>query len=248
MDRSGAFETRNNRGYDKMNDQIKQISSDTWAVQDENVRFFILTGAEKALIIDSGISGLDVQQIAREVTDLPLMLLNTHADPDHIAGNGAFAEVYMHPSEAIVFHNMHHGTGMIKPVYEGTKIDLGGRVLEILHVPGHTPGSITVLDIAARCLFGGDPVQENGEIYMFGMHRDLEAYILGLQHLQVQAERFDAIYPSHADMPVSKEMIGKLIEGARQIMTGASIPYEEVERHGMPVRAYDLGFDRVLYM
>ncbi|MBQ9063653.1 MAG: MBL fold metallo-hydrolase [Eubacterium sp.] len=230
-----------------MNYQMTQISSNTWAVQDQNVRFFILTGDERALLIDSGISGLDVRQIAREVTDLPLMLLNTHADPDHIAVNSAFDEFYMHPSEAIVYHNLHHGNGTLKPVYEGTQIDLGGRVLEIIHVPGHTPGSITVLDLAGRCLYGGDPVQENGEIYMFGVHRDLEAYILGLQHLQEYGEKFDMIYPSHADMPVSKKMIVKLIEGARAILSGASVPYEEVDRHGMQVRAYDLGFDRILY-
>ena len=231
-----------------MDYQVIKISPRTWAVQDENVRFFILAGDARALIIDSGISGLDVKQIAREVTDLPLMLLNTHADPDHIAGNRAFDEFYMHPSEAIVYHNLHHGKGTLKPVYEGTQIDLGGRMLEIIHVPGHTPGSITVLDIAGRCLYGGDPVQENGEIYMFGMHRDLEAYILGLLHLQEYGERFDVIYPSHADMLVSKRTITKLIEGARAIFSGKDVPYEEADRHGMRVRAYDLGFDRILYL
>ena len=229
-----------------MNDQMIQISPDTWAVQDQNVRFFILAGSEKALIIDSGISGLNVRQIAREVTDLPLILLNTHADPDHIAGNGAFETFYMHPSEAMVYHNLRHGSGRMIPVYEGSRIDLGERMLEIIHVPGHTPGSITVLDVAERCLYGGDPVQQNGEIYMFGMHRDMEAYILGLEHLQEQGDRFNQIYPSHADMPVPKEMISRLTAGARQILAG-EVPFEEVMRNGMQVRAYDLGFDRVLY-
>ena len=225
--------------------QITELFSNTWAVQDENVRCFILAGTEKALVIDSGISGPDLKKIASEVTDRPALLLNTHADPDHISGNAVFSSCYMHPSEAMVYHNIHHGTASIIPVYEGTVLDPGGRPLEIIHVPGHTPGSISVLDVNSRCLFGGDPVQKNGEIYMFGVHRDMEAYILGLRHLEEMAGRFDRIYPSHADMPVSNEMIGKLIAGAEQIQAGTA-PFVPGVRHGQKIRVYDLGFDRIL--
>ena len=68
--------------------------------------------------------------------------------------------------------------GRVLPAFEGDIIDLGERKLEVIHVPGHTPGSITLLDREERCLIGGDPVQIDGEIYMFGLHRDMEAYVL----------------------------------------------------------------------
>ena len=78
-------------------------------------------------------------------------------------------------------------------MFEGDIIDLGERKLEVVHVPGHTPGSITLLDREERCLIGGDPIQIDGEIYMFGLHRDMEAYVFGLEHLLERAGEFDGM-------------------------------------------------------
>ena len=158
-----------------MNGKIRELFENTWVIDDQGVYIFVAAGEEKALMIDTGRSGLDVTGLARQVTDLPLELVNTHADPDHVAGNQAFERFYMHPSEAMVYHNLRHGAGTIVPVYDGDEIDLGKRVFRVLHVPGHTPGSITLLDKGNRCLIGGDPVQEDGDISLFGSHRDMEA-------------------------------------------------------------------------
>ena len=228
-----------------MNEIITCLYENTWAIEDCHVRCFLLAGEVSALLVDSGVSGLDLKSIAREVTDLPLKLLNTHADHDHTAGNAAFAEFYMHPSEAMVYHNLNQGKGRILPVYDRDKIDLGNRVVEVVHVPGHTPGSITILDAKHRCLIGGDPIQEDGDIYMFGLHRDLEAYALGLEHVLERKDEFDVIYPSHARMPISKTVIPALIQGARDIRDGlAQGTVKEV--HGRKVRSCDIGIARFL--
>ena len=42
------------------------------------VRIFLAAGEEKALVIDTGMTGVDIHRSAREVTDLPLMIINTH--------------------------------------------------------------------------------------------------------------------------------------------------------------------------
>ena len=200
--------------------QIIKLYENTWMIEDMGVRIFILAGNEKALVIDTGMTGLPICDIVRHVTDLPVVLLNTHADPDHIAGNDAFVEFYMHPSEAIIYHNIHHRKGRMLPVFDGDVIDLGGRNVQVIHVPGHTPGSITVLDGKQRCLIGGDPIQEDGDIFMFGMHRDMEAYIAGLERLWKRESEFDYIYPSHAKVKVDKDIIHKLICGAEGILAG----------------------------
>ena len=225
--------------------QVTELYRNTWVIEDMGVRIFLLSGEEKALLIDTGRSALPLREIAAQYTDLPLLLLNTHADPDHISGNGAFEEFFMHPSEAIVYHNMHKGTGKLIPVYEGDEIDLGKRVLRILHVPGHTPGSITVLDKVARCLIGGDPIQKNGDIFMFGPHRDMEAYVAGLRHLLKFREEFDVIYPSHAQLAVGKDCIGELIAGAQDILAG-KIRGEVRKVHGKRVYSCDAGVSRFL--
>ena len=105
--------------------QPMKLYENTWVVDDNGVRIFILAGKEKALIIDTGMSGLPVRDIARQAADLPLMLLNTHADGDHTGGNDAFDEFYMHPSEAIVYHKIQKGKGRMLPVFDGDLIDLG---------------------------------------------------------------------------------------------------------------------------
>ena len=220
--------------------KAEKIYENTYVIDDHGVRIFILVGKEKALVVDTGFSGPDVRKLAAEVTDLPLELLNTHGDMDHVSGNAAFPEFYMHPAEACAYHHSGRSTGSIIPVYDGTVLDLGSRKVEVLHVPGHTPGSITLLDEEHRCLIGGDPIQKGGEIYMFGPYRDMEAYIIGLEHLMEKEELFDRIYPSHAELPVGKEVIPELIEAAKDILAG-KVSGISKEVHGFSVTAYEAG-------
>ena len=223
---------------------MKELFVNTWVLEDMGVRIFLLTGKDRALVIDTGMTGIDVPSEVRKHTDLPIMLLNTHADRDHVAGNAFFSELYMHPSEAAFYHNIQHGSGKIIPVFEGDEIDLGGRILEIIHLPGHTPGSITVLDRNSRCLIGGDPIQEDGDIYMFGPQRDMCAYVASLERLD-KRDDFDFIFPSHAKEKISRAVIPQLIEGAKRIMAG-EIKGKEEDRHGMTVFSCDVGVSRFL--
>ncbi len=215
------------------------IFENTWAVEDEGVRYFILAGTKRALVIDTGRSGLDIRPVVESVISLPYDLISTHADPDHIAGNRFFSSFYMHPSEAIVYYNLNSGSGDFIPVYDGDVIDLGNRRLEIVHIPGHTPGSITILDRDNRCLIGGDPIQCNGQIYMFGIHRDFHSYIKSLERIMSRND-YDCIYPSHADHCVEKELIPELIAGAEAVLSGHASG-EHIKVHGKDVIAYNTG-------
>ena len=223
---------------------MKELYANTWVETDQGVRIFLLAGKEKALLIDTGRTGPDLRSMTALHTDLPVQLLNTHADVDHIAGNAQFSEFYMHPSEAAYYRNAQHGGGKILPVFDGDLIDLGGRTLEIVHLPGHTPGSITVLDMENGCLIGGDPIQEDGNIYMFGDQRNMDAYIAGLERL-LERNDFDFIYPSHAKEKISREVIPLLITGAKDILAG-KIPGNEIEVHGRKVASCDVGVSRFL--
>ena len=219
------------------------LYENTWMIEDAGVRIFILKGTEKTLVIDTGRSGLDLRPELQD--DTPYELLNTHADPDHIAGNCFFETFYMHPSEAPVYYNLNHGTGNFIPVWDGDVIDLGNRPLEIVHIPGHTPGSISILDRTHRALIGGDPIQKHGRIYMFGIHRDLHSYIHGLKRVLGRTD-FDCIYPSHSDYPVDKTVIPGLISGAEHILTGTA-EGKPITVHGHDVIAYEAGENVILY-
>lgn len=58
----------------------------------------LVVGQEKALLIDTGYGFGDVKGTVRSVTNLPLVVVNTHGHVDHACGNGQFSEpVYIHP-------------------------------------------------------------------------------------------------------------------------------------------------------
>ena len=219
--------------------EIIRINDETYRIEDGGVRFFLLTGTRKALLIDSGMTTDNAKEIAQGLTDLPLELLNTHADRDHICGNVGFKEFYMSPSEEENYREA-KGKGRIIPLKEGDEIDLGERKLKIIDNPGHTPGSIAILDEKYRVLIGGDAVQD-GTIYMFGKYRNIQKYVESLKHLLTYKDEFDEVYPSHASFPVSPDLIEKLIEGAISVMNN-EVEGETVQMHGHDVVRYELPY------
>ena len=227
-----------------MDYEIIRINEDSWRIEDSGVRFFLLVGTEKALLVDSGMRAHNARDIAESLTSLPIMLLNTHADMDHIGSNSQFETFYMHPDDEEHYRKS-GGKGAIIPVREGDKLDLGGRELKIIHLPGHTAGSIAVLDVNRRVLISGDPIQEHGRIFMFGEHRNMRDYIASLEHLKSWTGEFDEIWPSHADIPVKPELIEMLRDGTHRIMDGV-IDGQPGTFHGHEIVAYDLGFTTIL--
>lgn len=217
-----------------------RISDHTWRIEDGGVRFFVLEGTERAILVDSGMNTPDAGELAKKVTDKPLEMLNTHADRDHISGNGTFDCTFMSPAEEENFRAA-GGTGRIVPLHDGDVIDLGGREIEIIEIPGHTPGSVALLDRKNRFLISGDSVQD-GNIFMFGRFRDLTSYIRSMEKLMGYADRFDEIYPSHGTFPVSPDLIEKLKDAAKKIVSGEAEGEESKDMLGTPVLLYRFPF------
>lgn len=215
--------------------EVIGINEKTWRIEDGMVRFFLLCGDEMAALIDTGMNVPDARSIAEGLTDLPIILINTHADPDHISGNAAFDEVYMSPAEEENYRE-HGGKGTIRPVADGDVIELGSRPLKIIDIPGHTPGSIAILDEKNRVLIGGDTIQD-GNIFMFGKFRDIESYIGSMKKLAELDGTYDEIYAMHGTFPVKPDIVGKLLEGAEQILAGDARG-EAVDMWGNPVCLY----------
>jgi glyoxylase-like metal-dependent hydrolase (beta-lactamase superfamily II) len=221
-----------------MDYEIIQINENTWRIEDSGVRFFLLAAKKQALLIDSGMMVHNAKEIAQSLTDLPVSLLNTHADRDHIGSNEEFEKFYMHPDEEAVYRRSQK-PGVIIPVKEGDVIDLGERELLAIALPGHTPGSTALLDKNNGMLFSGDPIQD-GHIFMFGEMRDLSAYIHSLRRLDKYKDDIKGIYANHGTLPVDYSIVPKLIEGALQVERGEIVP-TEADRFGKTVHVYDVG-------
>lgn len=224
--------------------QVICINEDTWRIEDGMVRFFLLKGTEKALLIDSGMTVRHAGEIAAALTGLPVELLNTHSDRDHTGCNDRFEWFYMHPADEPQYRASEK-SGRVVPINDGDEIDLGNRKLRMIHLPGHTPGSVAVLDISRRVLISGDPIQEHGRIFMFGKHRNMSDYINSLEKLEKMTDEFDEIWPSHADIPISPDCIGRLIDGAKRIQN-RDIEGKTADFFGREITVYDLGFTSFL--
>ncbi len=70
-----------------------------------------------------------------------------------------------------------------RTVEEGDIIDLGDRHLEVLHMPGHSPGSIALWEQRTKTLFSGD-VMYDGELFDHLYHSDIDHYARSLERLR----------------------------------------------------------------
>lgn len=124
---------------------------------------YLVCGSQRAVMIDALQDASGVYAKARELTGFPIDLLLTHGHYDHVGAVREFAEagcaVYLEKSEFSVLSGFGPCTlteEMFTPLQDGQIFDLGGRVLETILVPGHTPGSAVFLDRADHIAFSGD--------------------------------------------------------------------------------------------
>ncbi|MBP3870546.1 MAG: MBL fold metallo-hydrolase [Faecalicoccus sp.] len=215
--------------------EIIKINDNSWRIEDGGVRFFVLEGKEKAAIIDTGMNLENVKEIVESITSLPYILINTHADRDHVHGNKEFDSFYMHPAEYVNYSDAVKYKDRLNPIWENDCIDLGERILKVIEIPGHTPGSIGLFEEKTGILISGDPIQEHGNIFMFGPYRNMVAYIASAKRLK----QYDIkeIWPSHADFPISKESIDHILEDAEDILN-KKIEGVSMEFHGREIHKY----------
>jgi hydroxyacylglutathione hydrolase len=198
---------------------IEQLSPDIWSINEKNGRCFLLDGEKQSLLIDTGYGGGDLFEAVSRLTQKPVFVVNTHADPDHIGANNQFADIRMHPAEFDRYYSKLKPPAPPHAVWEGNTIDLGNFQLEVIFTPGHTPGAISLLERNRRFLIGGDNVQ-TANIYMFGPGRNIFAYIESLTKLCNMADSFDYIYSSHGNVKVGRDVLNGVLRGAKRLVDG----------------------------
>ncbi len=221
-----------------MSYDVIQIDETTCRIEDGFVRMFLLKGRDRTLLIDSGASKTDVKQFAESLVNLPVVLLNTHGDTDHTGSNASFSEFYMHEKDVAECKvKEKYPNCQIHALCDGQLIDLGKRELEILEIPGHTKGSVAILDRQKRVLYSGDSVRD-GHIYMFGKHRNPELFLTSLEKLAKRINDFDLIYPSHGTPILVNDYVNQVASSWKKVLNN-EISFHEIELHGRMVLSYD---------
>lgn len=145
------------------NDDVvfRQIDEHTWVGTGHlmsNESLYLVEGNYKAVLIDAGTKIVDLDKIVASITKKPVMLVATHVHPDHTGSAiDYFPELYINPADTVgIPQMMPNYKGQVKYLKDGQIIDLGGRKLEVVFTPGHTPGSTTFIDKDAGYGFSGD--------------------------------------------------------------------------------------------
>lgn len=197
---------------------------------EETISYLIL-GDKRAVLFDTGLGIGNIRSVVARLTPLPIVVINSHTHFDHVGGNAEFHEVWnrdlaytrrnmsgqvsiysrdtLAPErlcgslpaglDAKSFH--------IRPwrsthsLRDGERVDLGGRVLEVLFTPGHTPDSVALFDRANGLLFPGDTFYP-GPIYLFVPETDFKAYVRSVNRLAALAPHVKLLLPQH-NVPIA---------------------------------------------
>ena len=108
-------------------------------------------------------------------------------------------------------------------VVDGEQLDLGGRVLEVIVTPGHTPDSICLLDRANGLLFTGDTYY-SGEIYLWSQETDVADYTASIDRMAALAPELKILVPAHGAPVAEPHRLDDLQDALAAIRAGASSP------------------------
>lgn len=137
---------------------ISQLENQVWVVEtSDNTTMYIVEGKDKAMLIDTGTKCADLDKIVRKITNKPLYVVLTHFHPDHAGNLAFFDKIYMHRGDTSLVRMMPISyNGKYEYVNDGDIFDLGGKKIEVVFTPGHTPGSIVLIDRQTGSCFSGD--------------------------------------------------------------------------------------------
>lgn len=224
----------------RSNDVVfRRIDKHTWygtghLMANESV--YLLEGKKKAMLIDCGTVMHDLDKIVRQLTRKPVELYLTHSHPDH-SGMAVdyFKEIYLNPADTV-------GMAEFAPQYKGRLvflkdrqvIDLGGRKIEVLFTPGHTPGSVTYIDMSHHYGFSGDSFG-NGNLLLTGTFPTLEHSAQKVSDF-MQAHKITKLWNGHyfggnAETP---ERVADEITISKDVLSGRLTP------QGKMMRNYDM--------
>ncbi|MFA9375299.1 MAG: MBL fold metallo-hydrolase [Lachnotalea sp.] len=211
--------------------KVIQLNDHIYLMDDNgNATGYLVVGHKKALVIDTMNGYENVYEVVRTLTDLPLMVVNTHGHCDHIFGNIYFDEAYMNTDDSEVAKEhmafqefveacKEHNLSMpsFKPIKDGDVIELGGLTLDIISLPGHTPGGICLLLREDRILFTGDSI--NHHLWMqLEESSKLKDFLNHLDKIMNVTKEADYILHGHAQGFDDISLMTKLRDGVADLI------------------------------
>lgn len=208
----------------------------------EETHCYLLNGDERSLLIDTGLGICNISEVIFRLTDKPVTAVATHIHWDHIGGHKYYPDFYAHeaelnwlnggfpqPLEAIkgyVVDRCELPQGFDINDYKffqgkptrtlrgGEHIKLGGRTIEVIHTPGHSPGHMCFWEEKIGYLFTGDLAYKDTLTAWFPS-TDPEAYLKSLKAISVLPAK--KIFPAHHSLNIQPEILIRMRKAFEQL-------------------------------
>lgn len=225
---------------------------------------YLIVGRSSALLFDSGIGLVPLAPVVERLTSLPVRVLNSHSHFDHVGANHEFDQVlaldlpFTRRNERGKAHEMiasevapdafcgapprqadtsafrSRPWRVARRVVIGDTLSLGGRTLEIIAAPGHTPDAIVLLDRANGLLFTGDTFYES-ELWFFAEETDIVAYEATMRQLAALAPALRRVLPAHNTISAAPSRLKVVAEAVSVLRRGGGVRVTDGERERVTV-------------
>lgn len=223
----------------------------------EETHCYLLNGQTRSLLIDTGLGICNIYDAVLKLTNKPVTAVATHIHWDHVGGHKYFPDFYAHEAELewlngrfplsmetiremvldrcvpprgfdVETYELFQGTPA-KVLHGGETIELGGRVVEVIHTPGHAPGHMCFFEAASGYLFTGDLIYKD-TLFAYYPSTDPEAYLSSLETLSALPVK--KVYPAHHTLDIQPEIVTRMRDAFRQLKTDGKL------RHGSGTHHY----------
>ena len=214
----------------------------------EETHCYLLNGTKRSLLIDTGLGICNISEVISELTDKPVTAIATHIHWDHIGGHKYYPDFYAHEAELdwlnggfpqpletineyvvdrcelptdfqINEYKFFQGKPT-KILHGGEHIDLGGRMVAVIHTPGHAPGHMCFWEANTGYLFTGDLVYKDTLTAWFPS-TDPKAYLKSLETVsELPAKR---VFPAHHSLDIQPELLTRMRKAFRELKANGKL-------------------------
>lgn len=208
----------------------------------EETHCYLLNGTEHSLLIDTGLGICNIYDEVIKLTDKPIIAVATHIHWDHIGGHNYFSDFYVHREEVswlngqfplnkktvremvvdrcdlpkgynIEQYEIFQGMPT-KILEDGDKIDIGGRNIQVLHTPGHSPGHMCFWEGERNYLFTGDLVYKD-TLFAYYPSTEPILYLNSLEKIAVLPVL--KVFPAHHSLDIQPEILIRIRDAFRKL-------------------------------
>ncbi len=157
---------------------------------------------EEVIVIDPG---EDADAVLDQVGDREVLaVICTHGNAGHVAdavdvADRDEASVALHRSDMLLWRMAHDGVPVEIEMADGGRFDVADVQLEVMHTPGHTPGSVSLYCAELGVVFTGDALAASGPVPHEGVFPDFARQLTAIGERLLDLPSRTRVLPGHGE-------------------------------------------------